>query len=119
MTMSYRDKLDKIAPAQAAGMPEEFAESQHRSPSRIDTRKIGSTFAQLPREGLDGLGLERINPVRVQQMDSVDDPGEMQEIGKALAKQGESQTPRRVAGGELACLFEKGEQINSPRIRIC
>jgi hypothetical protein len=68
---------------------------------------------------LDGLGLECINLVRVQQMDSVDDPGEMQEVGKALAKQGESRTLRRVAGGELACLLEKGEQINSARIRTC
>jgi uncharacterized protein len=43
--------------------------------------------AELSREGLDALGLEHINPVHVQQMDSVDHIGEMQEVGQALAQQ--------------------------------
>jgi hypothetical protein len=43
--------------------------------------------AELSREGLDALGLEHINPVHVQQMDSVDHIGEMQEVGQALAEQ--------------------------------
>ena len=33
-------------------------------------------------DSLDALGLEHINPVRVQQMDSVDDPGEMQRLAE-------------------------------------
>ena len=43
--------------------------------------------AELSREGLDALGLDHINPVHVQQMDSVDHIGEMQEVGRALAQQ--------------------------------
>ena len=43
--------------------------------------------AEISREGLDVLGLEHINPVHVQQMDSVDHIGEMQEVGQALAQQ--------------------------------
>src|SRR5713101_5278215 len=43
--------------------------------------------AELSREGLDALGLEHINPVHVQQMDSVDHIAEMQEVGQALAQQ--------------------------------
>jgi len=43
--------------------------------------------AELSREGLDALGLEHINPVHVQQMDSVDHIGEMQEVGRAVAEQ--------------------------------
>ncbi len=43
--------------------------------------------AELSRDGLDALGLEHINPVHVQQMDSVDHIGEMQEVGQALAEQ--------------------------------
>jgi len=43
--------------------------------------------AELSREGLDALGLEHINPVHVQQMDSVDHIGEMQEVGRTVAEQ--------------------------------
>jgi hypothetical protein len=43
--------------------------------------------AELSREGLDALGLEHINPVHVQQMDSVDHIGEMQQVGRTLAEQ--------------------------------
>ena len=43
--------------------------------------------AELSREGLDALGLKHINPVHVQQMDSVDHIGEMQEVGRALGQQ--------------------------------
>ena len=43
--------------------------------------------AELSREGLDALGLEHINPVHVQQMDSVDHIGEMREVGQTLAEQ--------------------------------
>jgi hypothetical protein len=42
--------------------------------------------AELSREGLDALGLEHINPVHVQQMDSVDHIAEMQEVGQTLAQ---------------------------------
>lgn len=43
--------------------------------------------AELSREGLDALGLEHINPRHVQQIDSVDHIGEMQEVGRTLAQQ--------------------------------
>jgi hypothetical protein len=43
--------------------------------------------AELSREGLNALGLEHINPVHVQQMDSVEHIGEMQEVGQTLAEQ--------------------------------
>ena len=43
--------------------------------------------AELSREGLDALGLGHINPAHVQQIDSVDHIGEMQEVGQALAQQ--------------------------------
>jgi len=43
--------------------------------------------AELSREGLDALGLEHMNPVHVQQMDSVDHIAEMQEVGRAVARQ--------------------------------
>jgi uncharacterized protein len=43
--------------------------------------------AELSREGLDALGLEHVNPLHVQQMDSVDHIGEMQEVGQTLAEQ--------------------------------
>jgi hypothetical protein len=43
--------------------------------------------AELSREGLDALGLEHINPAHVQQIDSVDHIGEMQEVGQTLAQQ--------------------------------
>ena len=42
---------------------------------------------ELSREGLDALGLEHINPRYVQQIDSVDHIGEMQEVGRTLAQQ--------------------------------
>ncbi|MES2924477.1 MAG: patatin-like phospholipase family protein [Verrucomicrobiota bacterium] len=41
--------------------------------------------AELSREGLDALGLPKIEPAHVQQMDSVDHVGEMQKVGKAVA----------------------------------
>ena len=40
---------------------------------------------ELSREGLDALGLTKIDPAHVQQMDSVDFIGEMQEVGRAVA----------------------------------
>jgi uncharacterized protein len=43
--------------------------------------------AELSREGLDALGLPKIVPAHVQQMDSVEHIGEMQEVGKAVAAQ--------------------------------
>ena len=43
--------------------------------------------AELSRPGLDALGLEHINPGNVQQMDSVDHISEMQEVGRAVAKE--------------------------------
>jgi hypothetical protein len=43
--------------------------------------------AELSREGLDALGLPTIVPAHVQQMDSVEHIGEMQEVGKAVAAQ--------------------------------
>jgi patatin-like phospholipase/acyl hydrolase len=43
--------------------------------------------AELSRDGLDALGLEHINPVHVQQMDSVDHIDEMRELGQTLAQQ--------------------------------
>jgi uncharacterized protein len=43
--------------------------------------------AELSRDGLDALGLEHINPVHVQQMDSVDHIGELQQVGRTLAEQ--------------------------------
>jgi patatin-like phospholipase len=42
---------------------------------------------ELSREGLDSLGLTKIDPAHVQQMDSVDFVGEMQEVGRAVARQ--------------------------------
>lgn len=42
---------------------------------------------ELSREGLDALGLEHINSRYVQQIDSVDHIGEMQEVGRTLAQQ--------------------------------
>ena len=42
--------------------------------------------AELSREGLDALGLPKIQPAHVQQMDSVDHIGEMQEVGRAVAR---------------------------------
>ncbi|HEU0209448.1 MAG TPA: patatin-like phospholipase family protein [Candidatus Udaeobacter sp.] len=42
---------------------------------------------ELSREGLDALGLEHINPRHVQQIDSIDHVGEMQEVGRMLALQ--------------------------------
>ena len=43
--------------------------------------------ADVTREGLDALGLQHIEPRNVQQMDSVDHIGELQEVGRAVAKQ--------------------------------
>jgi hypothetical protein len=43
--------------------------------------------ADVTREGLDALGLQHIEPGNVQQMDSVDHITELQEVGRAVAKQ--------------------------------
>ena len=43
--------------------------------------------ADVTREGLDALGLQHIEPRNVQQMDSVVHIGELQEVGRAVAKQ--------------------------------
>ena len=43
--------------------------------------------AELSREGLDLLSLPQIDPAHVQQMDSVEHIGEMQEVGRAVAQQ--------------------------------
>jgi predicted acylesterase/phospholipase RssA len=43
--------------------------------------------ADVTREGLDALGLQHIEPRNVQQMDSVDHITELQEVGRAIAKQ--------------------------------
>jgi hypothetical protein len=48
--------------------------------------------AELSREGLDALGLTKINPAHVQQMDSVEYIGEMLQVGQALANQKVSAT---------------------------
>lgn len=42
--------------------------------------------AELSREGLDALGLPQIEPAHVQQMDSVEHISEMQQVGRAVAK---------------------------------
>lgn len=41
---------------------------------------------ELSREGLSGLGLTKIDPAHVQQMDSVDFIDEMQDVGRAVAR---------------------------------
>src|SRR5204863_5729466 len=46
-----------------------------------------ATMLSSPARGLDALGLKHIDPVHVQQMDSVDYIGEMQEVGRAVAEQ--------------------------------
>lgn len=51
--------------------------------------------AELSREGLDALGLPKIVPAHVQQMDSVEHIGEMQQVGRAVAAQ-------KVKAGHLA-----------------
>jgi hypothetical protein len=43
--------------------------------------------AELTRTGLNGLGLPHIEPRSVQQLDSVDHISELQEVGRAVAKQ--------------------------------
>jgi hypothetical protein len=43
--------------------------------------------ADLSRDGLDALGLAHIEPRNVQQLDSVDHIPELQEVGRAVAKQ--------------------------------
>jgi uncharacterized protein len=42
---------------------------------------------ELSREGLDALGLTSINTAHVQQMDSIEYIGEMQQVGRAMAEQ--------------------------------
>ena len=48
--------------------------------------------ADLSRPGLDALGLQKIQPAHVQQMDSVEHLAEMQQVGKAVAAQKVSAT---------------------------
>ena len=43
--------------------------------------------ADLTREGLDALGLPNIEPRSVQQMDSVEHIPQLQEVGRAVAKE--------------------------------
>jgi hypothetical protein len=43
--------------------------------------------AELSKTGLEQLGVGHLDPKHVQQMDSVDHIGEMQELGQALAQQ--------------------------------
>ena len=43
--------------------------------------------AEVTRGGLDALGLQHIEPRNVQQMDSVDHIADLQEVGRAVAKQ--------------------------------
>jgi patatin-like phospholipase/acyl hydrolase len=43
--------------------------------------------AELTRDGLDALGLQHVEPRNVQQLDSVDHITEIQEVGRAVAKQ--------------------------------
>ena len=43
--------------------------------------------AELSREGLDALGLQHIEPRNVQQLDSVQYIPQIQEVGRAVAKQ--------------------------------
>jgi uncharacterized protein len=56
----------------------------------ISTAKKLFTFVryntELSREGLDRLGLTKVEPAHVQQMDSVDFIDEMQEVGQAVAQ---------------------------------
>ena len=77
--------------------------------------------AELSRQGLDALGLDHINPVHVQQMDSVDHIGEMQEVGDVLAQpKSKGRTLRRVSCGELACLFKISTHMRwRGAFRIC
>ena len=42
--------------------------------------------AELSAEGLTSLGVGHLNPEHVQQMDSIEHIGEMQEVGRAVAK---------------------------------
>jgi hypothetical protein len=42
--------------------------------------------ADLSRQGLDALGLSTIEPAHVQQMDSVEHIGKMQEVGRKVAE---------------------------------
>jgi hypothetical protein len=65
-------------------------------------------LVELSREGLNAPELGQINPEHVQQMDSSDDPGEVQELGKALAKpKVKAEHFARIRGGELAWLLRK------------
>jgi uncharacterized protein len=43
--------------------------------------------AELSRQGLDALGLTKIEPAHVQRMDSIKHIDEMQEVGRAVAEQ--------------------------------
>jgi hypothetical protein len=55
--------------------------------SRVELFTYARYNAELSREGLDHLSLPQIDPTHVQQMDSVDHIGEMQEVGRAVAQQ--------------------------------
>jgi hypothetical protein len=41
----------------------------------------------LTRERLDGLGLKDVDPVKVREMDAVDQIGNMKRVGEAVAKE--------------------------------
>lgn len=57
--------------------------------------------AELSREGLDALGLQDINSLQVQQMDSVDYINKMQHVGRAMAGQkSQNGTLCRIYGGQ-------------------
>jgi hypothetical protein len=43
--------------------------------------------ADLSKHGLNALGLSHINPINVQQLDSIDHIPELQEVGRAVAEQ--------------------------------
>ena len=77
---------------EAAGVQEGGPSSQ--TLDRVSTRmglKKQLTYQRitigLTRKRLDGLGLTQIDPDKVRQMDAVDQMGNMQLIGKAIAEE--------------------------------
>ena len=78
--------LAEIAAARAVGAP---------APDAFDAMSMGSNKAltyqritiNLTRERLDGLNLPDIDPTKVREMDAVDQIGNMQRIGQAIAKE--------------------------------
>jgi hypothetical protein len=57
------------------------------------SRDLGRAFlyarynADLTREGLDALGLEDLDPARVQRLDAVDDIPDLRRVGRAAARE--------------------------------